>query len=496
MKKIIYLFVLVCFCQKVQGQKNPRAFFELAQFQTSDKKAYVETYLNLMGNSLKWNKDNEGFKSNVEIEYLFYMDTLLKKVSKINLASPVIQDTTKKINFLDAQRFALNDGTYKLIINIKDISANSKKSTIVYNLVLHASDSLPTASDIEFVESTVASSNNKSPFFKSGLEITPYISSFFDAKQKDLMFYAEVYNASIYLNRNALPSKAILSYGVYRDGVVVDGFVKQQRIDALTTNVVLGKFNMQELTTGKYELKIKLQDANGKVFIDKSKFFERIGNNSGLVFKKDTLKNNGLNFPFNIEDKDSLKNMILSLQPIALASEYNMGVATVKDGEIKKMQNFLYGYWTSKDAKNAELAYFKYAEQVHNAQILFGSPKRKAYLTQRGRVFLQYGPPDSRNPIYNDADNYPYEIWQYYRINDVNGKPQSNRMFVFADLSLTDVDYKLIHSTARGELYDARWQIVLKKRSVNQTNIDKAFNLDNTQLNNQGNNEELFNAPR
>jgi GWxTD domain-containing protein len=490
MKKIIFIQLFVCLICVSFAQKNPRAYFEVAQFQTTDKKPYVEAYLNLVGNSLKWIKNNNSFKANVEIEYLFYVDTLLKKVSKVNLSSPEIADSNKKINFLDVQRFSLNDGTYKLIINIKDVHGSGKKSTIVTNLILHASDSLPAASDIEFVEAMKASTDNKNVLFKSGFEIMPYISIFLDANQNDFIFYSELYNASIYLNKNQLPSKCILSYGIYKDGIVMDGFIKQQRMEAQQINVVLGKFDISDLLTGKYELKIKLQDANGKVFIEKSKYFDRISNKSSLVFKKDSLTN-GLSFPYNIDAKDSLKEMLLSIQPIAGNTDFNIAMAVLKDNDIKKMQNFLYNFWNTKQPGNAELSYYKYAEQVHNAQILFGSVKRKGYLTDRGRVFLQYGPPNSRNPIYNDADNYPYEIWQYYRINDVGGKPESNRMFVFADFNLTDIDFKLIHSTARGETNDIRWQIRLKKRSIQSSNLD-----DVTPLNNNGNADDFFNTPR
>ncbi len=491
MRKIISLLIAIQIFGWCNAQKMPRAYFEVAQFMTADNKPYVETYLNLLGNSLKWNPDGTGFKSKVELEYQFFKDTTMVNVSKISLSSPFISDSTKKINFLDAQRFPIATGNYKLIITIKDVYGNSKKSTIVYNLDIKSNDTLPITSDIEFVEASSVSTNKNSPYFKSGLEIIPYVSTFFEAQQKDFIFYVELYHLVNYLKNLQLPPKALVTYGIYKDGLVLDGFMKQQRIDPQTINVILGKFNTADLGTGKYELIVKIFDASGKAFIEKSKYFERINSTSPMKITKDTAIN-GLFFPYNITRMDSLKEMILSLHPITTEMEMNSGIAVLKDNDMKMIQNYLYNYWKSKSEKDPEMAYFKYAEQVYHAQQLFGGKKIKGYKTDRGRVFLQYGLPDSRQPVVNDANNYPYEIWQYYRIPDVGGKSQSNRMFVFADFQMTSLEYKLIHSTARGEVNDPRWQIRLQKRMLNSVNLDNEKSVEG-----QGNNaDEFFNAPR
>jgi GWxTD domain-containing protein len=474
------------------SQKTPQAMFEVAKFQSTDFNPYIESYLNVFGSSLKWVKAENGFQATVEIEYLFYSDTLLKKASKIKLSSPVINDTNGKVNFLDVQRFALLNGEYKMMVHIKDVNVNSKKATLVYQMNAIAESFNPIFSDIEYVENMKASTNQNSTLYKSGYEMSPFVASYYNTSQKEFTFYTEIYNVANYLTANALPTKAILSYGIFKGSEALDGYGKQQRIDAKNINVSIGKLNISELPTGNYDLKFKLQDANGQVIAEKSKPFVRINANiaSPDAIPKSYVAN--LNFPYNIDKKDSLKHMILSLHPIAGASDYNTGVATIGDGDIKKMQNFLFNFWSNKDPKNPELAYYKYAEQVYNAQVLFGGPKLKGYLTERGRVYLQYGPPDAQNAMPMDVNNYPYEIWQYYRTKDLTGQQQTNRMFVFADFQETSLGYKLIHSTARGEMYDARWQIRLQKRMYNSVNLD-----DTEAIQGQGNNaNELFNNPR
>jgi hypothetical protein len=117
----------------------------------------------------------------------------------------------------------------------------------------------------------------------------------------------------------------------------------------------------------------------------------------------------------------------------------------------------------------------------------FGTSIRRGYQTDRGRVFLQYGPPNNRTASLHEPSAYPYEIWHYYRIGT-----QNNRRFVFYLPDLVTNDYTLLHSDANGEIIDNQWQLRLHKRDT-QTN-----NFDNNNVNPTygGRANDLFNTPR
>lgn len=85
----------------------------------------------------------------------------------------------------------------------------------------------------------------------------------------------------------------------------------------------------------------------------------------------------------------------------------------------------------------------------------FSTSIRKGYNTDRGRVYLQYGPPDNRTQMPHEPSAYPYEIWQYYKV-----KGQSNRRFIFYNPDLVTNDFKLIHSDALGEIMNDQWQLL------------------------------------
>jgi hypothetical protein len=133
---------------------------------------------------------------------------------------------------------------------------------------------------------------------------------------------------------------------------------------------------------------------------------------------------------------------------------------------------------------NPEGAWIKYKAEVDKVNANYGTQIMRGYQTDRGRVYLQYGPPDQIVPMNNEPSSYPYEIWQYYTIrgnatDDVNNPQnttQSNRRFVFANFDLVTNNYQLIHSDARGEVRDDRWKVRLTKRDNANPNLDSNQN--------------------
>ncbi|GBD89470.1 hypothetical protein BMS3Abin04_00175 [bacterium BMS3Abin04] len=76
--------------------------------------------------------------------------------------------------------------------------------------------------------------------------------------------------------------------------------------------------------------------------------------------------------------------------------------------------------------------------------------QKKGFKTDRGRVYLEYGPPDQIDRYPNQTGQKPYEVWQYQSI-------EGGVIFIFADLTGYS-DYELLTSTKRGEVRDDNWQ--------------------------------------
>ena len=97
----------------------------------------------------------------------------------------------------------------------------------------------------------------------------------------------------------------------------------------------------------------------------------------------------------------------------------------------------------------------------------YGTRIFPGYATDRGRVYLQYGAPNTVTTRESSPNEYPYEIWHYYKIRQF-----SNKRFVFYNPDLVGNNYRLLHSDLIGETQNYRWQYELIKRNANNVNID------------------------
>jgi len=131
------------------------------------------------------------------------------------------------------------------------------------------------------------------------------------------------------------------------------------------------------------------------------------------------------------------------------------------------MQQYLYSFWVNRNKENPEAEWNKYNTDVKKVNKLFSTQTMRGYETDRGRVYLQYGAPDQRTVVESEPNSYPYEIWQYYKLKD-----QSNRKFLFYNQDLVTNNYTLLHSDAKGEVYDAAWSMKLHKRTIQSNNMD------------------------
>src|SRR5262249_39421091 len=130
--------------------------------------------------------------------------------------------------------------------------------------------------------------------------------------------------------------------------------------------------------------------------------------------------------------------------------------------------------------------YYNYRLEVLKVNNTFTVGNTEGYASDRGRVYLKYGPPDQRSERPSEPDNYPYEIWQYYKL-----RGQTNVKFVFYMPDEGLPKYYTLHSDLRGEPKNRRWQVMLSQRSSSFT-IDQVDPMDN-----YGNwSGDLYNNPR
>jgi GWxTD domain-containing protein len=172
------------------------------------------------------------------------------------------------------------------------------------------------------------------------------------------------------------------------------------------------------------------------------------------------------------QDLDQLREYVRCLHPISSQEEIAEVNTRMNFRDRNMMQEFLYYFWKLRDPIDPEGAWLAYWSEVEKVNDAYTTNLKKGYDTDRGRVYLQYGAPNTISPNYFEPNTYPYEIWHYYVLHDHKSAEQSNRKFIFANLQQGTKEFDLIHSDAKNEITNRRWHHDLHSRSSQSINLD------------------------
>jgi GWxTD domain-containing protein len=479
MKKSI-LVLAAAFAMNVLSARELTANLTSAAFSTADNNTYVETYLSIIGNSVHYVKNQNGrYQAAVDIRMSVMNGDSLKDYRKYVLNSPETDDTTKAPNFLDLQRFTLPVGIYQLTITMFDVNrAPQRVITNARSLMVDIDPDSVGLSHIEMLES-YSKSVNQSLLTKSGYDLVPYVASLYPGNMANLSFYGEVYNTKKVLN----DQKFLVLYSIEaaETHTKMTDYNTFQKMAAAPVNPILYSFDISKLPSGSYNLVVEVRNAQNRLLSMRSVAFERF--NPGMQIKLEDIASIDINntFASKITSKDTLIDYIRSLGPISTQNEKEFAESMIKSDDLKLMQQYFFNFWQTRNETSPEAQWLLYNREVQKVNANYGTPIMKGYQTDRGRVYLQYGPPDQIVVMNSEPSSYPYEVWQYYTIRgsatnvDINAPgntTQSNKKFVFANFDLVTNNYLLIHSDARGEVRDDRWKVRLTKRDNANPDLD------------------------
>ncbi|TNF26811.1 MAG: GWxTD domain-containing protein, partial [Bacteroidetes bacterium] len=170
---------------------------------------------------------------------------------------------------------------------------------------------------------------------------------------------------------------------------------------------------------------------------------------------------------------EELKEYLRCLHPISTQDEIQQVNQKMNFNDVEMMKKFMYYFWKTRNPENPEQAWNNYWQEVEKVNAAYSTNMKKGYDTDRGRVYLQYGAPNTISPNYFEPNTYPYEIWHYYVLRDHLTADQSNRKFIFAQVDQGTKEFLLIHSDAKNEITNIRWNYDLHKRSTATIDLDQ-----------------------
>jgi len=502
---LLALLLLSTIC--VNAQKL-RAEFSMARFDSPADGPYLETYLKLKGSSLQLVEDKAESYSEVLIKCAITGTEGIAYQDHYIVQGPRMKNDSVKSDFIDQHRISLKPGKYVLEVSVKDVNDTSGRAILInQEILMEGVSSEATISDIQLVDEYYET-EKQNVLSKVGFDLVPFTSNYFGEDRNELTYYVESYYrkgkfywgamvvAAVFNPAIALPVVLKLSvdqhvdverfvFDVYIENAdnanIVRGLRKFFRHKGQAVVPTLHSFPLDQVPSGNYNLVMEVKDNKNQVLARKVLFFQR---NNGASNKDAVLDERRVNETYGtFVDRfksEELTEYLRCLHPISTPKEIYHVNRTIEKNFFDQdmMKHFMYNYWIQRNPENPEKAWQTYWKKVESVNAEYTTNLKKGYDTDRGRVYLQYGAPNTIAPFYFEAETFPHEIWHYYRLEDHLNAPQSNRKFIFANTSRGSAEYDLLHSDADNEMNNPNWNFELNRRPnavIDQENGNDGF---------------------
>jgi GWxTD domain-containing protein len=434
---------------------------------------YVEVYMSIAANALHYSEKSSGlFQGAVEVQLVVSEGATVTSFDKYTLLTPEVQDTSVILfSIIDQRRLKMPTSAASLELQITDVHKPDNMFSFAEPLLPLGATGIE-ISDIQFIEN-FHKTDTINAFTKNGYEFQPYPMHFFPSKTEKMVFYGEVYRTdkmfheeqflitfSIHPSSGEQKENAYFQYTKYQPAEVVS-FLKQ--------------FDISNLQAGNYDLVVEVRNKKNELIATKKTFIQRANHGPANAYENIAQVNAAGTFVDGYTE-EQLNYFLDVIRPRASSDETKLIESLSERVEPEMKKKFLYNFWVQRNPADPHNAFLAYLAEVKKANESFGTPSKAGYKTDRGRVYLQYGPPYDRIISTSEPGAYPYEIWFYDRLPD----KQTKIGFAFYEPSLVTNDYKLLHSNARGELQDARWKVRIYE---NVASPQELHDFDNTEVN-------------
>lgn len=479
------LAVLLLLTSAWASAQQLTALFSYATFDIPGGTPYVETYLNFDAWNMTFVPTGDGqYRATVEVSLVAWRDDEAAFVKKYDLESPAIATPEmNNFNFLDVQRFALQNGIYTLEITLRDKADSGAPLVVSQKIVVNYVGKQPRLSSVQFM-SAATPTVKQNILSRNGYDMQPYVNDFVPKQMKSLSFYYEVYHIDHEISSRDFTTIALIEQA--ETGIKVAGMEKISSHKGAKTVPVYETMDISTLPSGNYNLLVEVRNRENDLMLFQRVPFIRSNPDADDL----TLLNYETSFAARITDENMLNYYLEALYPVASEVEKAEARALSRTpGRLGDKQNFFYRFWVARNQLNPESEWRTYQERLEYVAAHFSMPKRAGYLTDRGRVYLQYGPPDfvrdeknfvsalrlgsgtnSQRMITGDGDPslgyiyyLPYQLWRY------NSLPadESNRVFLFWD-EFRNGWYALLNSNAKGEVQEVNWERRLSRNQLDE----------------------------
>lgn len=435
------------------------ATFDLACFRYDASQVYTEIYYAVPLSGLKFLETETGsWQAQALIRFsISKNDSLWREEAwKMEKNVATLAEIRSGQAMVDVARYVTDPGKYRFVMSLEDLHTPGTVQTMPREITLadFPADRL-SLSQIELasaIKSIPPDPENR--FYKNGLEVIPKPDAIFGTEAPLLYYYVEVYNLSSASFSGAYRTQCQILDANGQPTPLVKPRLQTKR--AQSASAEAGMFNVSALPTGVFDLQFAVIDSNRAVLQSTTKRF--------YIYHPDSMKTAAPGTPA-LAEKVSREYQTASEEEL---DEHFARAKYIADQEETKAyksltsvaakRQFLTAFWQRRDpTANTARNEFKldYDNRLAYANEHLQNYSRAGWKTDRGRVYIVYGPPDDVERFVNNALSYAYEIWHYDRI-------EGGVIFVFVQLQSIG-EYVQMHSTKRGEPQNKDWEAQIKK---------------------------------
>lgn len=468
---VVFVSLIALTLSSSHAQPRLKPNLDAAQFQDKAGQSYLEIYYSLPEAAIKYVPDANGAVAcRLLLALQIYYDHKLWaskswKIEKSFAGAPELQNTQHLVDVL----IYLVDtpGRYRMALQVRDLNRPDRADSAGAEIeVRRFSPEKLEISDLELASAIrPRAASSPTVFAKFAQEVIPNAMMLFGEGAPELYYYFEAYH----LLQN-VPGRKYKALCRIHDpaGAIVEnvGSAFRTKIKHFDASVEIGMMNITGLPSGKYRLVYGIADSAETVLASREKTFFVYNPSAG-----DGQSVNGAALP------KIASGPLHGLAEKALDEEFArmFFLTTPNDrkfykslANVQAKREYIASLWqsTRPDETQTGLAYRQlYLLRAQEAGMRYKSPNRPGWKTDRGRVFILYGPPNHIERSPSSSTTLPYETWTYDNL-----KGQGGVVFIFAD-RMGFSNYEQIHSTLQGELQDPNWQQLIARGSGGENRI-------------------------
>jgi GWxTD domain-containing protein len=416
--------------------------------------------LGVDGASLQYRKVPGGLQGSTAMAMVVNDSTRNFVADRSDYNSPILPDSLSRFQTFSCSRVvALPPGYYQVQIVLFDaLSTDTSRERISLDITIPDQEKKGGMSDLLLLEARN---------LKPGVPILQQDargfrpSDFFAPTDSILSFYGELYGVHNFFPMGTpfISRVRILDQNTNQS---LDEFGRMKRTRAGAFSAIRMDINIGQLPSGNFLLVWDIIDSTGKIISRINRPIKR--SNQAVSRNGVPLEIRELEGQFLKMSLEEARHLTASLFPIATRSEQNTLEYISKKGKPDEIARYQQEFWERRDKANPMNPFSIYKERIAAADAKYGTQTMKGYQTERGRVFLQYGPPNIVENEYSDRNRkamqnlntIPYEVWYYYSLE--TPVKQNDVMFVFVQQNRGNYNYRLLHSSGIGEVRNNEWR--------------------------------------